>query len=94
MKPPKTMHELTNALAHIMAGAINGDVKESEGRLALNAATRIVEAVQAETRVRALAFATKTALPAALPLNESIWPKQEAPLLTRGSETDSGAGKL
>jgi hypothetical protein len=88
------MHELTNALAHIMAGAINGDVKESEGRLALNAATRIVEAVQAETRVRALAFATKTALPAALPLNESIWPKQEAPLLTRGSETDSGAGKL
>jgi hypothetical protein len=88
------MHELTNALAHIMAGAINGDVKESEGRLALNAATRIVEAVQAETRVRALAFATKTALPAALPLNESIWPKQEAPLLASGHETDSGAGKL
>lgn len=79
MKPPKTMHELTDALAHIMAGAINGDVKESEARIALNAATRIVEAVQAETRVRALAFATKTTLPAALPLNQNIWPRQEPP---------------
>jgi len=79
MKPPKTMHELTDALANIMAGAINGDVKESEARIALNAATRIVEAVQAETRVRALAFATKTAMPAAIPLNAPIWPKSETP---------------
>lgn len=59
MKPPKTMAELRDALAHIMAGAINGDVKMDEGRLALNAATRIIESVQAETRARALAFATK-----------------------------------
>lgn len=84
MRPPKTMHELTDALAHIMAGAINGDVKESEARIALNAATRIVEAVQAETRVRALAFATKTTLPSALPLNQSIWPQQQ-PVLTNQS---------
>lgn len=58
MKAPKTMPELRDALAHIMAGAINGDVKMDEGRLALNAATRIIESVQAETRARALAFAT------------------------------------
>ncbi len=81
MKAPKSMHELTEALSYIMAGAINGDVKESEARIALNAATRIVEAVQAETRVRALAFATKQTLPTSLPLNAPIWPKQEPPAL-------------
>lgn len=58
MKPPKTMPELRDALAHIMAGAINGDVRLDEGRMALNAATRIIESIQAETRARALAFAT------------------------------------
>lgn len=79
MRAPKTIPELTEALANIMAGAINGDVKESEARIALNAATRIVEAVQAETRVRALAFATKQTLPATLPLNAAIWP--DAPLI-------------
>lgn len=73
------MHELTEALSFIMAGAINGDIKESEARIALNTATRIVEAVQAETRVRALAFATKQTLSNALPLNAPIWPKQEPP---------------
>lgn len=56
-----------------MAGAINGDVKESEARIALNAATRIIEAVQAETRVRALAFATKQFVPEAIPLNAPVW---------------------
>ena len=38
MKAPKTMPELREALAFIMAGAINGDVKQDEGRMALNAA--------------------------------------------------------
>ena len=52
------MPELRDALAHIMAGAINGDVRLDEGRMALNAATRIIESIQAETRARALAFAT------------------------------------
>lgn len=59
MKAPKTMPELREALAYIMAGAINGDVKQDEGRMALNAATRIIESVQAETRARALAFASR-----------------------------------
>ena len=68
MRPPKTMPELRNALAHIMAGAISGDVKLDEGRLALNAATRIIESLQAETRARALAFATQTVIPPDMPL--------------------------
>ena len=68
MKAPKTMPELREALAYIMAGAINGDVKQDEGRLALNAATRIIESVQAETRARALAFATKTVIDVSMPL--------------------------
>lgn len=73
MKTPKTLHELNFALANIMAGAISGDVKEREGRLALNAATRIIESVQAETRIRALAFATKQKVPSSVPLNAPIW---------------------
>lgn len=68
MRAPKTMPELREALANIMAGAINGDVKLDEGRLALNAATRIIESVQAETRARALAFAMKENIDAAMPL--------------------------
>lgn len=81
MKAPKSMHELTEALSFIMAGAINGDVKESEARIALNAATRIIEAVQAETRVRALAFATNQTLPTSLPLNAPIWPQIPPPAI-------------
>lgn len=68
MKAPKTMPELREALAYIMAGAINGDVKPDDGRLALNAATRIIESVQAETRARALAFATNTVIDEVMPL--------------------------
>jgi hypothetical protein len=72
MKAPKTMPELREALGFIMAGAINGDVKMDEGRLALNAATRIIESVQAETRARALAFATKQAIENDMPLVTSM----------------------
>lgn len=55
MKQPTTMGELRQALAAVFAGALNGDIKESEGRLALNAATRITENFQAELRARKLA---------------------------------------
>jgi hypothetical protein len=72
MKAPKTMPELREALAYIMAGSINGDVKLDEGRLALNAATRIIESVQAETRARALAFATHQTIDAAMPLTTAM----------------------
>lgn len=73
MRIPQSIPELTQALASIMAGAINGDVKESEARIALNAATRIIEVVQAETRIRALAFATKHTVAENIPLNAPIW---------------------
>lgn len=76
MKAPKTMPELREALAYIMAGAINGDVKMDEGRLALNAATRIIESVQAETRARALAYATKQVIQPEMPLVGQIFTSQ------------------
>lgn len=81
MRIPKTIPELTESLAMIMAGAINGDVKETEARIALNAATRIIEVVQAETRIRAIAAATKVKIPAAIPLNAPIWPNDPTPLI-------------
>lgn len=74
------MPELRDALAHIMAGAINGDVKLDEGRLALNAATRIIESVQAETRARALAFATHQGIKPEMPLVGQIFTIEEAPI--------------
>jgi len=73
MKAPKTMPELREALAYIMAGAINGDVKQEEGRMALNAATRIIESVQAETRARALAFATRQTIDPTMRLTGEIF---------------------
>jgi hypothetical protein len=73
MKAPKTMPELREALAFIMAGAINGDIKQDEGRMALNAATRIIESVQAETRARALAFATNQVIEPTMQLTGNIF---------------------
>ena len=68
MKAPKTIPEMREGLAYIFAGALNGDVKMEEGRLALNAATRIIESMQAETRARALAYASGLTIPDAIPL--------------------------
>jgi hypothetical protein len=69
MKIPNSIPELKKGCAAIFAGALNGDVKLEEGRLALNAATRIIEATQAEIRARALAFATKQVFNDAMPLD-------------------------
>lgn len=73
MKAPKTMPELREGLASIFAGALNGDVKQDEGRLALNAATRIIESMQAETRARALAYAAGMVVPDAIPLSTPMF---------------------
>jgi len=67
------MSQMREALANIMAGAINGDVKLDEGRLALNAATRIIESVQAETRARSLAHISGHVIPDDLPLDGVIF---------------------
>ena len=81
MKAPKNMPELREALGFIMAGAINGDVKVDEGRMALNAATRIIESLQAETRARALAFATKQVISPALPLTGAFVSDPQTPAI-------------
>lgn len=73
MKAPKTLPQLREALANIMAGAVNGDIKMDEGRLALNAATRIIESMQAETRARALAFASKQVINEVISLDGPIF---------------------
>lgn len=59
MKPPKTMGELRQQLGVLFAGAVNGDVDEKRGRTAINAATRIIESFQAETRSRIVATQLK-----------------------------------
>lgn len=48
-----------------MVAAINNEVEVENAKLALNAATRIVEVWQADTRMKALAIATNRALTAA-----------------------------
>lgn len=78
MKSPKTMSDLRGALADIMSGAINGSVGLDQGKLALNAATRIIESVQAETRARALAFATHQTINPCMPLSGVIFEPPQA----------------
>lgn len=53
------MGELRSQLAVILSGAVNGDIDEKRGRLAINASTRIIEAFQAETRSRLVAAQLK-----------------------------------
>lgn len=59
MKAPKTTGQLRQSLAHILAGVVNGDIKEREARVALTAATRITESFQAEARIRQIAILNK-----------------------------------
>lgn len=77
MRAPKNIPELRSALATIMAGALNGDVKPEEGRVALTAATRIIESVQAETRARALAFATNQTIDSTMPLDGPVFQQKQ-----------------
>lgn len=79
MKAPKTLAQLRESCAMILAGAVNGDVKLDEGRLALNAATRIIESCQLEVRARALAFASNQIVPDQISLDG---PMMRAPTIT------------
>ena len=54
---PRSMEEMIALLAQIMAHAVNNTVELENAKLALNAATRIIEATQADTRMKALAIA-------------------------------------
>lgn len=57
MQTPTTMAELRECLAIIMVGCVNNKMDVDNCKVALNAATRIIESVQAETRAQALQFA-------------------------------------
>ena len=59
VQAPTNPQELCKLLATMMAAAINHEVEHDDVKLALNAATRIVEVMQADTRMKAIAHATK-----------------------------------
>lgn len=52
------MGEMIGLLAQIMSHALNNTLEIENAKVALNAATRIIEAQQADTRMKALAIAT------------------------------------
>jgi hypothetical protein len=54
---PKSPQELMSLLSDVMSAALNNEVDLDNARVALNAATRIVEVWQADTRMKALAIA-------------------------------------
>lgn len=54
---PESTEEMIGLLARIMASAVNNSIDLDNARVALNAATRIIDAQQADTRMKALALA-------------------------------------
>lgn len=67
---PKDLPGLVALLAELMSAAINNEVDLENARVALNAATRMVDAIQADTRMKAIAMAANRTVSAAA--NE--WP--------------------
>lgn len=53
---PGNPQELIGLLSQLMASAVNNEVDLDNARVALNAATRIVDVWQADTRMKALAI--------------------------------------
>jgi hypothetical protein len=56
---PKNPEELISLLSQIMAAAVNDEVDIDSAKLALNAATRIVDVWQADTRMKAIAISAQ-----------------------------------
>lgn len=56
---PKDLPQLVKLLGEIMSSAINNEVDLDNARVALNAATRMIDAIQADTRMKAVAIATQ-----------------------------------
>ena len=56
---PQNLPELVNLLGEMMSAALNNEVDLDNARVALNAATRMIDAIQADTRMKALAIATQ-----------------------------------
>ena len=59
---PQNMGEMIGLLAQIMSHALNNTLEIENAKVALNAATRIIEAQQADTRMKALAIASGRAI--------------------------------
>jgi hypothetical protein len=59
---PESTEEMIGLLARIMASAVNNSIDLDNARVALNAATRIIDAQQADTRMKALAIASNRQL--------------------------------
>jgi hypothetical protein len=55
---PQNAQELIEMLSRIMASAINNEVNLENAKVAINAATRIVDVWQADTRMKAIAIAS------------------------------------
>lgn len=56
---PQNPEQLIGLLAEIMAASVNNEVDIDNAKLELNAATRIVEVWQADTRMKAIAISAQ-----------------------------------
>ena len=59
---PQSTEQLIGFLATLMSAAINNSVDLESAKVALNAATRIIDAQQADTRMKALAITSNRML--------------------------------
>ncbi|MBL0142619.1 MAG: hypothetical protein IPP91_11100 [Betaproteobacteria bacterium] len=62
---PTDMRGLVALLSSVMSASINNEIDLDNARVALNAATRIVEALQADTRMKAVALSSGRTLTSA-----------------------------
>lgn len=52
---PQNIQELVGLLATVMSAALNNEVDLENAKVALNSATRMIDAIQADTRMKAVA---------------------------------------
>lgn len=55
--PPQNITELVGLLAVVMSAALNNEVDLENAKVALNSATRMIDAIQADTRMKAVSVA-------------------------------------
>lgn len=65
---PQSNEQVIVVLSQIMAAAINNSIELENAKVALTAATRIIEVQQADTRMKALAISTNRMI-----TNENGW---------------------
>lgn len=56
---PTNPQEVTALLAEMMSAALNGEIEFEQAKIALNAATRIADLMQADTRMKMAAHAMR-----------------------------------